>query len=30
MSEIGAPSVDLDALKNIQATQDLLVKVGLL
>ena len=30
MSEIGAPSVDLDALKNIQITQDLLVKVGLL
>ena len=30
MSEIGAPSVDLDALKNIQVTQDLLVKVGLL
>ena len=30
MSEIGAPSVDLNALKNIQVTQDLLVKVGLL
>jgi iron(III) transport system substrate-binding protein len=30
MSEIGAPTVDLDALKNIQVTQDLLVKVGLL
>ena len=30
MSEIGAPTVDLDALKNIQITQDLLVKVGLL
>jgi iron(III) transport system substrate-binding protein len=28
--EIGAPSVDLDVLKNIKATQDLLVKVGLL
>ena len=30
MKEIGAPTVDLDALKNIQVTQDLLVKVGLL
>lgn len=28
--EIGAPTVDLDSLKNLQATQDLLVKVGLL
>jgi iron(III) transport system substrate-binding protein len=28
--EIGAPSIDLDVLKNIKATQDLLVKVGLL
>lgn len=30
MGEIGAPPVDLDALKNVKATQDLLVKVGLL
>ena len=30
ISEIGAPSVDLNALKDIQRTQDLLVKVGLL
>lgn len=30
MQEIGAPSVDLEALKNISKTQDLLVKVGLL
>ena len=28
--EIGAPSIDLDVLKNIKVTQDLLVKVGLL
>ena len=28
--EIGAPSVDLEALKNVKTTQDLLVKVGLL
>jgi iron(III) transport system substrate-binding protein len=28
--EIGAPNIDLDALKNISTTQDLLVKVGLL
>jgi iron(III) transport system substrate-binding protein len=30
LPEIGAPSIDLDVLKNIKATQDLLVKVGLL
>lgn len=30
ISEIGAPTVDLNALENIQRTQDLLVKVGLL
>jgi iron(III) transport system substrate-binding protein len=30
IAQIGAPSVDLDALKDIQQTQDLLVKVGLL
>jgi iron(III) transport system substrate-binding protein len=28
--EIGAPSVDLDSLKKIQGTQDLLIEVGLL
>ena len=28
--EIGAPTIDLEALKNISVTQDLLVKVGLL
>lgn len=30
LSEIGAPTIDLEALKNIKGTQDLLVKVGLL
>lgn len=30
LEEIGAPSVDLNSLKNIQAAQDLLTKVGLL
>jgi len=30
IADIGAPSVDLNALKDIQKTQDLLVKVGLL
>lgn len=30
IAQIGAPSVDLNALKDIQKTQDLLVKVGLL
>lgn len=30
LSDIGAPSVDLNSLKNIQAAQDLLTKVGLL
>jgi len=30
LAEIGAPTVDLNALKDIQKTQDLLVKVGLL
>ena len=30
LTDIGAPSVDLNALKDIQKTQDLLVKVGLL
>ena len=30
LAEIGAPTVDLNALKDIQRTQDLLVKVGLL
>lgn len=30
LSDIGAPTVDLNSLKNIQAAQDLLTKVGLL
>lgn len=30
LSDIGAPTIDLEALKNIKRTQDLLVKVGLL
>jgi len=30
LMEIGAPQVDLESLKNIRVTQDLLVKVGLL
>ena len=30
LADIGAPAIDLDTLKNIKATQDLLVKVGLL
>jgi iron(III) transport system substrate-binding protein len=30
LDQIGAPTVDLDALKNIKATQDLLIEVGLL
>ena len=30
LSEIGAPTIDLDALKKVKITQDLLVKVGLL
>ena len=30
LSEIGAPSVDLESLKSIKATQDLLIEVGLL
>lgn len=30
LDQIGAPSVDLSTLKNIKATQDLLVEVGLL
>jgi len=30
LADLGAPSIDLDVLKNIKATQDLLVKVGLL
>lgn len=30
LDQIGAPSVDLAALKNIKATQDLLIEVGLL
>lgn len=30
LTAIGAPVVDLDSLKNIKATQDLLIKVGLL
>lgn len=30
IEDIGAPSIDLDALQNIQRTQDLLVRVGLL
>ena len=30
IADIGSPSVDLNALKDIQKTQDLLVKVGLL
>jgi iron(III) transport system substrate-binding protein len=30
LDQIGAPTVDLATLKNIQATQDLLIEVGLL
>jgi len=30
LADIGAPSVDLNSLKNIKTTQDLLIKVGLL
>ena len=30
LDQIGAPTVDLNALKNIKATQDLLIEVGLL
>ena len=30
LDQIGAPAVDLAALKNIKATQDLLIEVGLL
>jgi iron(III) transport system substrate-binding protein len=30
LPEIGAPTIDLEALKNVKRTQDLLVKVGLL
>jgi iron(III) transport system substrate-binding protein len=30
LADIGAPAIDLDTLKDIKATQDLLVKVGLL
>jgi iron(III) transport system substrate-binding protein len=30
LDQIGAPAVDLGALKNIKATQDLLIEVGLL
>jgi iron(III) transport system substrate-binding protein len=30
LSQIGAPSVDLESLANIQKTQELLIKVGLL
>ena len=30
LDQIGAPAVDLASLKNIQATQDLLIEVGLL
>ncbi len=30
LSEIGAPSVDLESLKSIKATQDLMIEVGLL
>lgn len=30
LSQIGAPAVDLDSLKNIKTTQDLLIEVGLL
>lgn len=30
LQEIGAPTIDLEALKNISKTQDLLIKVGLL
>jgi iron(III) transport system substrate-binding protein len=30
LDQIGAPTVDLDALKNIKATQELLIEVGLL
>lgn len=30
LSEIGAPTIDLEALKDVKRTQDLLVKVGLL
>jgi iron(III) transport system substrate-binding protein len=30
LSEIAAPSVDLNALRDLKATQDLMIKVGLL
>ena len=30
LDEIAAPSVDLNALRDLKATQDLLIKVGLL
>jgi hypothetical protein len=30
LDQIGAPAVDLNALKNIKVTQDLLIEVGLL
>lgn len=30
LEDIGAPNIDLEALKNVKRTQDLLVKVGLL
>lgn len=30
LDQIGAPTIDLDTLKNIKATQDLLIEVGLL
>jgi iron(III) transport system substrate-binding protein len=30
LDQIGAPTVDLDALKDLKRTQDLLIKVGLL
>jgi hypothetical protein len=30
LAQIGAPTVDLNSLKNIKATQDLLIEVGLL
>ena len=30
LSDLGAPNIDLEVLKNTKKTQDLLIKVGLL
>jgi iron(III) transport system substrate-binding protein len=30
LSQVGAPNIDLEVLKNIRGTQDLLIEVGLL